>query len=729
MENFSASGKFGFFNSRALIVLTICASALFLTTFSLAGSKSARNRSKIKNAVRDVRAPAVTTATPSASPAVMASTYLGGSGFEITWQCATDADGNVYIAGDAQAADFPVTANAFQRTYGDGGQDGYVAKYDRYGNLLWSTFLGGSDWDGVYGLTVDTAGNAVVTGVTESSDFPITANAVQKTVTGDAAFVTVISADGTSVLYSTYLGGSQSDGGVPLPTNPFHALPNANVVTIGVNVAAGSDGTLYIAGETNTIDMPVTSGAAQSIIGGETDGFIARINPRIAGPTGLIYSTYLGGLSNDFCSAIAVDATGNAFVTGETQSLNFPTTPGAFQLVHQPGTAGFVTKLNPTGTSFIYSTLLSGSQGGSASGGTNYNAPSAIVIDSNGNAYIDGETNATDFPTTSGVIQPMNAGVDDGFVTELSADGSTLVFSTYLGASDYEGLFGLKLDSSGNIFVAGYTSSRDLPLVRPFQSDFGGFIDTWVAELSPGGTTLLFSSYLGGSDQESAYGLDLWNNELYIAGRTASNDFPVTSSAPQTTYGGGVWDNFLTILNLEPAPAQLVSASSRKIHGAAGTFDVDLPLTGNPGIECRSGGANGDYEIVFKFANILTNVGSASVSNGAGSVASGNIDPSDAHNFIINLTSVTNAQTITVTLNNISDSAGGFSSSISASMSVLIGDTTADRFVDSADIGQTKSQSGNRVTSSNFREDLNADGFIDSADIGLVKSKSGNGLP
>ena len=200
-------------------------------------------------------------------------------------------------------------------------------------------------------------------------------------------------------------------------------------------------------------------------------------------------------------------------------------------MVHAPGTAAFVTKVNPAGTSFIYSTLLSGSTGSSASGGMNYNAPSAIVIDSGGHAYIDGETNATDFPTTPGVVQRANAGQDDGFVTEFSADGSALVFSTYLGASDYEGLFGLKLDKSGNIFVDGYTSSRDLPLVRPFQSNFGGFIDAWVAELSPGGTTLLFSSYLGGSDQESAYGLDLWNNELYIAGRTASN---MRSSATRT---------------------------------------------------------------------------------------------------------------------------------------------------------------------------------------------------
>src|SRR5205823_8273673 len=347
MERFSALGKSGFLNSRALIALTICASALFLATFSLSASHLGRDRASTKSTVRNAPATGATTAAPS-SPVVMASTYLGGSGgpgdYDITWATATDSNGNIYIAGDSDVADFPVTASAFQKTYGNGGQDGFVAKFDKDGNLLWSTFLGGTDWDGVYGLAVDANGNAVVTGVTASADFPITDNAVQKTVTGDAAFVTVISADGTSVLYSTFLGGTISDGGVPLPVNPYHALPNAKVETIGVNVAVGSDGTIFLAGETNTIDMPVTSGAAQSIIGGQTDGFIARINPRIAGPSGLVYLTYLGGATNDFCSAIAVDNAGNAFVTGETQSANFPTTLGAFQLVYARGTDAFVAK-------------------------------------------------------------------------------------------------------------------------------------------------------------------------------------------------------------------------------------------------------------------------------------------------------------------------------------------------------------------------------------------------
>jgi hypothetical protein len=173
----------------------------------------------------------------------------------------------------------------------------------------------------------------------------------------------------------------------------------------------------------------------------------------------------------------------------------------------------------------------------------------------------------------------------------------------------------------------------------------------------------------------------------------------------------------------------LPSVVSRKVHGSTGTFDVALPLSGNPGIECRSGGANGNYTLVFTFANTLTSVGGATVTRGTGSVSSNNIDNSDAHNYIVNLTGVTNAQYLTVGLANVHDSAGNGSNAVSASMGVLVGDTTGDGFVNSADISQTKSQSGQGITTANFREDINADGFINSTDISLVKSKSGTALP
>ncbi len=183
----------------------------------------------------------------------------------------------------------------------------------------------------------------------------------------------------------------------------------------------------------------------------------------------------------------------------------------------------------------------------------------------------------------------------------------------------------------------------------------------------------------------------------------------------------------MDIVELVPAPVQLTAVVSRKIHGSAGTFDIDL--TGGNGIECRYGGSTGNYTLVFTFANPLTNVDGVSVTDGTGSVASANVDSEDAHNYIVNLTGTSNAQTISIRLNNVTDSAGNFSAAIAASMGVLIGDTTGNRAVNSSDIAQTQSQSGQAVTAQNFREDLTANGLINSSDIGLVQSKSGTALP
>lgn len=179
--------------------------------------------------------------------------------------------------------------------------------------------------------------------------------------------------------------------------------------------------------------------------------------------------------------------------------------------------------------------------------------------------------------------------------------------------------------------------------------------------------------------------------------------------------------------NVYKLSSMLAGAASRKMHGST-AFDIDLPLTGTPGTECRSGGTNGNYTIVFKFAVPVSTVASATIA-GTGSVSSRANDSADPREYLVNLTGVNNVQNITVTLNNVTDVAGNISTSVSATMAVLVGDTNADRFVDAVDVSQTKSQSGNAVTSSNFREDVNVDGFIDAVDVSLVKSKSGTALP
>jgi hypothetical protein len=173
----------------------------------------------------------------------------------------------------------------------------------------------------------------------------------------------------------------------------------------------------------------------------------------------------------------------------------------------------------------------------------------------------------------------------------------------------------------------------------------------------------------------------------------------------------------------------LQNVVSRKIHGSAGTFDVDLPLDGAPGIECRSGGASGDYTLVFSFANVLTSVGGANVTSGTGSVAANNIDSSDAHNYVVNLTGVNNAQVITVSLNSVADSAGNIAGVVSAAIGVLFGDVNASRRVDAADVSSVRQQTLQTVTASNFRNDLNASGRIDAADVSIARQQTLTSLP
>jgi hypothetical protein len=257
----------------------------------------------------------------------------------------------------------------------------------------------------------------------------------------------------------------------------------------------------------------------------------------------------------------------------------------------------------------------------------------------------------------------------------------------------------LKCNSATDCWTVGYFNAGDVnnPLLETLIEHWDG--SSWTIVTSPNRSEYQFNFLYG-----------------------------ITCLSGSECWSVGVSDtpNAITLVeHYQVSPVQLTAIVSRKTHNDAGVFDVDLTNS----IECRSGGANGDYKLVFSFANPLTTVAGANVTFGTGSVVSAQIDPSDAHNYIVNLTGVANAQSITVSLTNVGDSVGNFSPAAAGSMKVLIGDTNGDGFVNSADIGQTKSQSGNQVTGSDFREDVNADGFVNSADIGLVKSKSGTGLP
>jgi uncharacterized repeat protein (TIGR03803 family) len=352
--------------------------------------------------------------------------------------------------------------------------------------------------------------------------------------------------------------------------------------------------------------------------------------------------------------------------------------------------AGTVFKLDISGVMPTVTALHSfaGSDGAQPYGG--------LIQGSDGNFY--GMT------TTGGPGHDANSGF--GTVFMITSSGALTTIHSFAGSDGAVPMGELTHGSDGNFYG---TTSQGGASFNPatFTSGYGS-----IFKITPAGTLTTIHSFAG-SDGSLPYGGPIQANDGSFYG---------------TTEGGGL--SYAGVAYRIAAPTvQVVSAVSRKVHGNAGTFDVDLPLTGTPGIECRSGGANNDYTIVFKFANSLTNVGSASVSSGAGTTVSGNIDPSDARNYIVNLNGVTNAQTIMITLSNVSDSSSNFSSSISASMGVLVGDTTGNGAVNSSDISQTQSQSGQAVTAANFREDVTVNGAINSSDIALVQSKSGTGLP
>jgi hypothetical protein len=408
-----------------------------------------------------------------------------------------------------------------------------VLAYDRSKPLIidpalaYSTYLGGHGADVGQAVAVDSSGDAYVTGNTRSVNFP-TVNPVQGVQAGQGdAFVAKLDPTGSTLLYSTYLGGSAFDS--------------------GFGVAVDSSGNAYVSGDTASSDFPVTAGAFQTTwAGGSSDVFLTKLDP-----TGskLVYSTFLGGTGTDrLVEGVAVDGLGEAFVTGWTTSANFPTTAGAFQTTFTGTEDGFVTKFNSSGSGLVYSTLLAGSAQSIVNG---------IVLDSLNDAFVIGQTMASDFPTTAGVVQPKLAGRTDAFVTELNPAGSALLYSTFLGGRSSENGYGISLDSSGNIYVSGLTCSTNFPTTAgAFQTVYKGTCaldgtggNAFAAKLNPTFSSLLYSTYIGGTGTDVSYSVAVDHAGIaHMVGRTTSPNFPTTAGAFQTTYGG-VSDIFLIHLN------------------------------------------------------------------------------------------------------------------------------------------------------------------------------------
>jgi Beta-propeller repeat len=453
------------------------------------------------------------------------STYLGGTGDDEGFGIAFDGSGNAYVTGQTASTDFPVVAGGLAPNSLLGVTNAFVTKISPGGSspLVYSTYVGGTGSDSGNAIAVDSSGEAFVAGGTSSTDFPHTNGAFQTSLgsgsTGNA-FVFELNSTGNALIYGTYLGGSG---------------PGSSDVVKAM--AIDSSKNVYVVGRTSSTDFPVQA-PLQASLAGTSNGFVTKL---ASGGASLVFSTYLGGGTGDYASGVAVDSSGNVYVTGGTSNGTFPTTAGAFQ--PKCGTDGncnglsdaFVTVINAAGSGYVYSTFL---------GGSGIEAAAGIAVDASGNAYVTGSTTSTDFPLKS-ALQGTYGGDTDAFVTKLNAAGNALVYSTYLGGSQPDGGAYIAVDGGNNAYVTGQTESSPFPTSGATQTALGGGNDAFVAEINSAGA-LAFSTYLGGSldedgtvgNEEGAIAVDPMGGSIYVTGNTTSSDFP-PSSAFQSANAGG----------------------------------------------------------------------------------------------------------------------------------------------------------------------------------------------
>ena len=398
--------------------------------------------------------------------------------------------------------------------------------------LAYSSYLGGASDDLGYGIAVDSAGNAYITGTTNSTNFPV-ANANYSNLQGDTdVFVTKIDSSGSKVLYSTYLGGTWNEGA--------SSWDGSNANGRGGSIAVDNAGNAYVTGITASYDFP-TVNALYPNYGGFDDAFVTKLN---SNGSQLIYSTFLGGRELDYGSSIAVDSSGNSYITGMTVSSDFPTVDPIYSTMK--GFDAFVTKINTNGSKVLYSTYLGGNLDDLGYG---------IAVDITGNAYVTGRTHSNDFPVVNALFPNFAGGYYDAFVTKLSASGSQILYSTYLGGGGDDHGFSMAVDRLGNAYVTGYTQSINYPVVNAVYPNLGGGgVDAFVTKLNTSGSQVLYSTYLGGSSWDYGYGIaaDSAGN-AYITGLTASSNFPMVN-ALYVNLRGSV-DAFVT--KLSPSGAQV----------------------------------------------------------------------------------------------------------------------------------------------------------------------------
>jgi beta-propeller repeat-containing protein len=512
-------------------------------------------------------------------PVLFYSTHLGGSGQDIASDISVDASLSAYITGLTDSPDFPTTSGAFDVS-SNGNFDVFVAKLNPTGSaLIYSTYLGGSDYDLGTGIVAGAAGTAIVAGATFSADYPTTPGAYDVTHNGLwDAFVTKLDASGSALVYSTFIGGSGREG--------------------GQDAATDAAGNVYVTGDTSSTNFPVTVGAFDTAYnGGNSDAFVVKLASTGAA---LAYATYLGGFGFDEGTSVAVDAAGRAHVTGRAGP--FPTTPGAFDTTFNASQTfdAFVTKLDTTGAALVYSTYL---------GGENWDEGTGIALDLAGLAYVTGRTESDDFPRTAGAFGTSYNGGSDAFVTKLNVTGSALVYSTYLGGTDFEGASAIAVDLSDNARVTGLTYSGDLPTtVGAVDRVFDGHNDAFMMRLNASGSALVHSTYLGGIGGDNGRGIAVDpSGDTYVVGYTESEHFPTTPGSFDPTFNGGGTDAFV----LKIAESVFVGPPATVVlEPATGINPVGTEHCVLATVEDASGNAVSNLTVRFMVTGAVTTEGS-----------------------------------------------------------------------------------------------------------------------
>ncbi len=453
------------------------------------------------------------------------STYVGGDSFDSVKSIAVDNSGYVYITGITGSTNFPTTTGAYDIGKGDGEYDIFVSKFSTTGKtLIYSSYIGGCCRDYATSIAIDVGGYAYITGYTESEDFPVTDS--YQTIYGGGktdAIIIKLGTDGTSLEYSTFLGGCDDDYGMGIATDSDS------------NFCSDNEGSAYVTGYTNGTDFPVSDTSYQSTNGGGIDAFVTKLSDD---GSSLTYSTYFGGTLNDYGIAIAADCCGEASISGNTESSDFPTS-SAFQSANGGESDVFITKFSSTGDSLKFSSYL---------GGNSNETASSIIMCMNccGYTYVAGSTSSIDYPTILPFQNIYGGGYSDGFIAMITKTG-TLTYSTYFGGVGRDIINGIALDSSRNIFITGNTDSNNIPVLNAFANNLSSTKnDAFISMLSQSGSNLLFSSYYGGTDHDIPSGIAIGCcGGIYLAGETESSDLPLLNTF-QSTFSGGERDGFVS---------------------------------------------------------------------------------------------------------------------------------------------------------------------------------------